>query len=228
MNNLIELLQHQELVWQGTTKVPGQEENLSTGFGELDQQLDGGFLKTGVTEIQSSSGIGELRLLLPVLQQAVEEQRLVVFISPEGMVMPEALGAFGFDLDKILIVYPKEQKDALWAAEQCLKSGACHSVVMWTKQALEIHQVKRLQVASDTGNCRQFVIRESKTESLSLPFTLSLSLQPHPQGLTAKINKRKRGWPSGSFVINMAKRWPALSVQDAPDNLLHFPKVKAG
>jgi len=55
---------------QGTTKVPGQEENLSTGFRELDLKLDGGFLKTGVTEIQSTKKLcvieRHLRSMLPL------------------------------------------------------------------------------------------------------------------------------------------------------------------
>ena len=144
MNELIDLLQ-QRLVWQGSKKVPYQK-NCSTGYGELDHYLDGGFPK-GIIEVQSDNGIGELRLLLPQLKNALVEERLIVFIAPFGIISSQAIAAQGIELNKVLVVYPNKQQEALWAAEQCLRSGACHSVVMWFDQALEIHQVKRLQTA---------------------------------------------------------------------------------
>lgn len=227
MNELINLLQNQELVWQGTTNIQSKS-GLPTSYKELDEQLNGGFVKNGVIEIQSPSGIGELRLLLPSLQEAMHEDRLTAFIGPKGMISPEALSAQGFDLNNILIMYPGDHKNALWAAEQCLRSGTCHSLLMWADHAFEIHQIKRLQVACDTGNCKIFILRKERYESLSLPFDLSLSLQAHNQGVNAKINKRKRGWASGHFAINMAAQWPSLTVQAVPNNLIHFPKVKTG
>ncbi|QBF83553.1 translesion DNA synthesis-associated protein ImuA [Shewanella maritima] len=226
MTNLIELLQHQHLVWQGSAQVAPKA--TTTGFTELDEHLAGGFHTTGVTEIQSESGVGELRLLMPVLAEAKVQQRLIVFIAPQGLISAQALAAQGIELDKVLTIYPKDQQQALWTAEQCLRSGACHSVLMWSYQALEIHHVKRLQVASETGNCRQFILREGKAESLSLPFDLSLSLQTHAKGVTVKINKRKCGWPSEAFHINMVDRWPSLTQQALPDNLIPFPQVQTG
>ncbi|WP_286232675.1 translesion DNA synthesis-associated protein ImuA [Thalassotalea sediminis] len=224
MNELIELLQHQHLVWQGSIKTPAQKKQ-STGFEELDQHLDGGFLQ-GVTEIRSMEGIGELRLLLPTLKYAIEEQRLVVFIAPRGLISPQMLVTQGFDLQNFLLVYPDKHQDALWTAEQCLRSGVCHSVVMWFDKSLAMHQIKRLQIASEAGNSHQFILRTNKQESLSLPVELSLSLKPHPQGLIACINKRKGGWPSDKFIINMEKYWPMLTLQPLPNNLVPFPKVK--
>ena len=226
MNKLIDLLQQQHLVWQGANKTPAQA-GCSTGYDELDERLEGGFPK-GVIEIQSDHGIGELRLLLPVLKSASVEERLIVFIAPFGVVSSQALAAQGIALDKVVVVYPSKQQEALWAAEQCLRSGACHSVVMWLEQPLEVHQVKRLQTASKAGNSQQFILRIDKAESLSLPFDLSLLLQPHAQGLSARINKRKGGWPSENFTVNMAKYWPMLVQQPRPDNLVQFPKISVG
>lgn len=227
MNELIDLLQNQELVWQGTANIQSKS-GLSTCYRELDDELSGGFVKNGVTEILSPVGIGELRLLLPSLQEAKSEDRLTAFIAPRGLITPEAIVAQGYDLNNVLVIYPSDQKDTLWAAEQCLRGGTCHSVLLWTEQAFEIHQIKRLQVACDTGNAKTFILRTERAESLSLPFDLSLSLSAHHQGVTAKINKRKRGWPSAKFPINMSTQWPSLTVQPVPDNLVHFPKVKIG
>lgn len=227
MNRLIDLLQEQYPVWQGSAQIP-EHCICSSGYPELDQALAGGFSVKGVTEIQSDVGIGELRLLMPTLCLANEEQRLIVFIAPKGVISAQHLISKGLSPDQVLVIYPDDQQQALWSAEQCLASGACHSVVMWLMEGLEIHQIKRLQVASDKGNCRQFILRSEKKESLSLPFDLSLSLKAYGQGVAAKINKRKYGWPSEQFNINMSKLWPELIVQARPDNVLPFPQAQMG
>lgn len=226
MNKIIERLHKQDLVWQGSAKVPTQQVS-STGFDELNQQLGGGFPK-GIIEVQSISGIGELRLLLPAIRQSVSEQRLAVFIDPYAKVCAQALATQGFELDKIVIISPDKFKDCLWAAEQCLSSGACHSVVMWAESPLEVHHIKRLKMASEVGNCQQFILRANKRESLTLPVDLSISLTPHIQGLSAQINKRKRGWPSNTFTINMAELWPSLTLSSGSENVVNFPAQRVG
>lgn len=226
MNKLINLLHQQNLVWHGARKLSQQAEG-STGYAELDAHLNGGFQK-GLTEIRSDAGIGELRLLIPTLKTALAEDRLIVFIAPFGVISSQALLASDFELKNVLSIYPQNKQEALWAAEQCLRSGACHSVVMWLNDALEVHQVKRLQVASETGNSYQFILRTDKAESLSLPFDLSLSLQPDLKGLSVRINKRKGGWASGEFLLDMTQSWPTLVLSPQADNLIPFPQVNVG
>lgn len=224
MNNLIETLQNKQLVWQGSaqqTKRDGQ----STGYSDLDKQLNGGLPSSGVIEILSDVAIGELRLLLPSMIDKAD--RLLVFISPPGSVNAHLFLSQGVDLSKVVVIYPDDQKNALWSAEQCLKSGACDSVVMWAYEALEIHQIKRLQLASEKGASRHFIMRNQRCESLSLPVDLSLSLSPTETGLNVQINKIKYGWPSEPFALNMQNNWPKLTCKERINNIVFFPNVNA-
>ena len=117
---------------------------------------------------------------------------------------------------------------ALWAAELCLKSGCCSAVLFWPTDELEIHHIQRLKVACDKGGARQFILRAQRMESLPLPVDLRLSLKPSSLGLYVRIEKRKRGWPSGEFVINMSQLWPWLVVHDYSSNVIKFPNTKIG
>ncbi len=181
------------MIWQGShTHV--EQDFQPTGFALLDEKLQGGFPKHGVIELQSPSGIGELRLLTPHLRRSLAKG-LVVFIHPPGYVCPDHLYAEGIDPDQVLLVYPKSAQEALWTAEQCLKSGACSSVMLWHGE-LEIHQARRLQVASETGDCLQFIFKQTHASQddnnvISLPVSLSLKLTAHPVGLNITITKRK-------------------------------------
>jgi len=225
MNNLIEALKRQDLVWHGAAKNPITS-TISSGYAELDYQLNGGIVQTGVIEILSDFAIGELRLLMPTL--ALNDDKLLVFISPPGHINAQMMFIQGLNLAQLLIVNPQCQQDALWAAELCLRSGACASVLLWTNESLETHQIKRLQLACEKGSSRQFIIRSQKVECIGLPFDLSLSLSACPQGLSAKINKRKRGWSSQEFIIDMRKSWPTLTLQNPANNLVYFPTQQTG
>ncbi|MCK6262077.1 translesion DNA synthesis-associated protein ImuA [Vibrio sp. ZSDE26] len=225
MYETIEQLKSNHLIWQGA-HTPISGEHLSTGFDTLDQKLEGGYPKHGVVEIQSLSGIGELRLMFPHIRQS-NSQRLTVFIQPPGNLCAEQLEAEQVDHGKVLIIYPETPQHALWAAEQCLKSGACEQVLLWHSD-LEVHQARRLQVASEEGDCLQFIFRHPQEGRFSLPVSLSMTLSPHRHGLEVTVTKRKGGWPQGSFILHMDHLWPSLTlVQDSPV-VVPFPLLKQG
>ncbi|MGF1720270.1 translesion DNA synthesis-associated protein ImuA [Vibrio kyushuensis] len=225
MCELIEQLKNNQMIWQGA-HTPVSGEYLPTGFETLDQKLEGGYPRHGVVEVQSLSGIGELRLMFPHIKQN-DTERLSVFIQPPGYLCAEQLEAEDIDNQKVLIMYPQTQQQALWAAEQCLKSGACSNVFLWHSD-LEVHQARRLQVASEEGDCLQFIFRQQQQGRFSLPVSLSMTLAPHRSGLEVTITKRKGGWPQGSFILHMEHLWPSLTLDQTSPIIVPFPLLKQG
>lgn len=224
MNTLLEQLKNKRLVWQGNQ----HQQDLagdSTGYAELDQALQGGFPQSGVIDIHSPIGIGELRLLLPTLRYRQQHKRLLVFIAAPMQINGEMLAEFGIALEQILIIQPDSAEHALWSAEQCLKSGCCHTVILWHQQ-LEIAQAKRLQLAAEQGDALHIVLRQSRQLSLSLPVSLAMKLSAHEQGVEVQITKRKGGWPAHSFNVNMSKTWPELSIIKHASNVVSFAQAK--
>ncbi|MEZ8169958.1 translesion DNA synthesis-associated protein ImuA [Vibrio tasmaniensis 1F-187] len=235
MHELIKNLQDRQLIWTGLQSTT-QGSTTSTGYPQLDKQLDGGFPTHGVIEVESQQGIGELRLLTPYLAQQ-KSQKLAIFINPPGKICAEFFSSQGIELENILVIQPQRDLDALWAAEQCLKSGACHSVLLWGAD-LEIHQTKRLQAASETGKCLQFHFKTTSHNQLSLPVSLSMKLSSHVQGLKVEVTKRKGSWSYGSFILDMNQNWPLLTEKVIDENssihalsgntVLAFPIAKQG
>ncbi|PAU38535.1 recombinase RecA [Vibrio coralliilyticus] len=225
MYELIEHLKKKQWLWQGN-HTPESRDHHPTGFELLDQKLEGGFPIHGVVELQTTPGIGELRLLLPHLKNS-SQGRLSVFIQPPGHLSAQSLTAEGLDLNHILLLYPKTDNEALWAAEQCLKSGACSNVLLW-HSGLEVHHARRLQVASETGNCLSFLFKTEQRSLFSLPVSLSMTLLPHSLGIEITITKRKGGWPHASFVLDMSTLWPSLTESRPEPVILPFPLRKQG
>ena len=224
MNEIIEILQRKSLVWHAKEKKQINDVTPS-GYSELDHKLQGGFPNIGVIEVSAEIGIGELRLLLPNIRQQAQN-RITVFIHPPGFVNAEHMHNQGFDLENILIISPNSFKEALWASEQCLKSGACCAVLLWC-QSLEVHQVRRFQVAAEKGNCLQFLLKGTQANVLSIPVSLSMQLSAHPNGIEVSIPKRRGGWPLSEFIVDMSFNWPALTLDKPSNNILLFPTKKA-
>jgi hypothetical protein len=227
MHELIEQLKDKQWLWHGNkpASLTMPTSLASTGFAELDQKLEGGMPEQGVIDIQSPPGIGELRLLFPHLRHA-DDGRLLVFIQPPAPLYAEALVSEQLDNNRILVIQPKTQQHGLWAAEQCLKSGACSHVMLWCDK-VEIHQARRFQVSAEMGRCRQFLFRNAQQQGFSLPVSLSMQLAPHPQGIEARITKRKGRWEPNPFTINMAQQWPTLVLQARSQVVVPFAQPRS-
>lgn len=208
MSALLEQLTRRQLVWQGSNQQAAYQ-TVASGYAELDRQLAGGFPATGLIDIKTAPGIGELRLLLPFLQQQQRSsKRLVVLISPPAEPCADMFCAAGIVLSQLLIITPKTSKEALWAAEQCLQSGCAVAVLLW-QVPVTLAQARRLQLAAEQGMASLILLRQVHT-SLSLPVNLSLTLTAHPQGVLLSVHKRKGGWPARPFLVDMQQRWPVL------------------
>tara|TARA_R110002126_G_scaffold38317_10_gene114445 strand:- start:632 stop:1378 length:747 start_codon:yes stop_codon:yes gene_type:complete len=238
MSALLDQLSRRQLVWHGDSQQLAYQA-VSSGYSELDQQLGGGLPATGLIDIQTETGIGELRLLMPYLQQQQQQsQRLLVFIGPPAELCADMLAGGGLDLSQLLIITPDQQvaagkainnlpkptkntksarklpmqQQALWAAEQCLQSGCCASVLIWPS-AISLAQARRLQLAAEQGAASMIVFRHT-SQALSLPVNLSISLQADPQGLQLTVLKRRGSWPAAPLRVSMQQQWPALCLAD--------------
>lgn len=178
-------------VWHGRgVRPPGQ--GTATGFAALDAALPlGGWPKGALTELLlPADGVGEIALLLPTLARLTRAQQHVVLVAPPYIPYAPAWRAGGVHLPYLEIV-DAEPKQALWAFEQCLRSGSCAAVLGWPHQA-DHHALRRLQVASDTGAALGFALRDRRHAGQPSPAALRLEIQTDRQ---VRIRKCRGGNP---------------------------------
>lgn len=230
MQDIIQHLKSQHLVWQANlTKADSHQFLNSSSFPELDALLGGGFPPHGVIEMESVGSVGELRLLAPYLKSSLTKG-VTAFIQPPALMNPLFLHSIGLDINQVWVITPEHQRDALCAAKQCLKSSVCSNVLLWQDE-LEIHQVKRLQVASEQGSCPLFMLKPIRANRLSLPVSLSLKVQGSEQGVSVEVLKRKGGWSKGKVEINYQHHYPQLVMPlktHTPSTVVNFPMLNQG
>ena len=137
---------------------------ISTGYENLDSVLsDAGWPKSGLVEIEYQSiGVGELRLLAPVLKQLSQSRnQWITWIDSPCIPYAPGLHSLGIDIRKILLIHTKKNKDTLWALEKSCKSKNCSAVLVWLNQPLKFKDTQRLQLAAKAGGNLIYLFRLS-------------------------------------------------------------------
>lgn len=178
-------------VWRGEIARP-LANGIATGFPDLDDALPlAGWPAASLTEVLlPADGLGELALLMPTLARLTQSRRTVALVAPPYIPYAPAWRAGGVALRHLEIV-DADPKQALWAFEQCLRSGSCAAVVGWPHKA-DHHALRRLQVAADTGAALGFAIRDRRHAEQASPAALRLEIQIDGQ---VRIRKCRGGNP---------------------------------
>jgi protein ImuA len=177
---------------------------LPTGFAALDAQLPGGgWPKRVLTELLlPQHGIGEMRLLAPVLARCAAAGRGVMLFDPPAPLCAWALAQLGVDAQALVVVHGRHRThgarhllpaaDLLWALEQALQSGQLGALLAWLPARLQAQALRRLQLAAQGHDGAAFMLRELQACDRPSPAPLRLAL--HAAGideLALRVLKRR-------------------------------------
>ncbi len=185
-----------QTLWHAGRSPAIRRDGQPTGHAALDALLpQGGWPRRSLIELLlPADGIGELALLLPTLARITQAAGSVAVIAPPYVAYAPAWQAAGVDLARLELI-DASPRDALWAFEQCLRSGACAAVIGWPSHA-DGPALRRLQVASDTGDCLGFALRDRRHAANPSPAALRVE---HTGGATGKPGwqvRKCRGGPA--------------------------------
>ncbi len=178
-------------IWKGQSAVPAGA-SLPTGHARLDALLPGGgWPEHALSEIlHARDGVGELQLLMPTLARLTQAQRRVVLVGAPYVPYPQAWLAAAVDL-RHLVLLQASGRDALWAAEQCLRSGSCAAVLCWPQQA-DDRALRRLQVAAESGQALGFAYRPCAKRSILRRQRYACASKPAPTPAHPQVPGRPR------------------------------------
>ena len=201
--HLQSVLQH-PAIWRAADALRATEcrnqnkDGLSTGYPALDRALpDGGWPGDGVAELLCPHwGCGETELMTPLLKQQSTQSRWLVWINPPWIPYAPALAQQGIVLENTLILRCRQDKEVLWAMEQCLASGSCSVVLGWPGNP-QPQQIRRLQLAAQKGHGLGILLRPARFAQQPSPAPLRLELGPLQQQLQVRILKCRGHWGTG-------------------------------
>ena len=229
MTSLADILQRQA-VWRGGTAAAGIPA-APTGFAALDAELPGGGWPAGglVEVLCRTEGIGELQAVLPALAALTRAGHRIAWLAPPHLPYAPALSAAGVILDRLTVVHAPGRRDALWAAEQALRAGTFHALLLWLPRA-SYPELRRLALAAQAGPGFALAFRPPEAGCESSPAVLRLALEPAPANeagrLAVRILKR-RGAPLAAPLFLPLPVPAGRPVTKKPAHALGRPSLSA-
>jgi cell division inhibitor SulA/protein ImuA len=180
-------------VWRGGEVDAASPPGIPTGHARLDLELPGGGWPRGaLTEIlHDGVGLGEVSLLFGALARVAKEGRAIAWINPPHLPYAPALASAGVALDACLVVRPATNEDALWSADQALRSGACGAALFWLPEKTDYAWLRRLQMAAEAGKALAVLFRPVSAASQASPAHLRLVVGSRGGHLTVTVPKRR-------------------------------------
>jgi protein ImuA len=199
-------------LWRGSSLSTAADPTLASGFAALDAELPGGgWPLRAVTELLAPQpGVLEWRLLAPALRGWWAAQALpavapgrrgravtptlrsLLLINPPHTPHLPGLQALGLPPSALVWVAAGTPAQALWAAEQAIKSRV--AVLAWLPEARP-EQIRRLQVNALSSDAPAFLVRPERAQQQSSAAPLRLVVQPG-EGWDLKVHLLKRRGPA--------------------------------
>jgi cell division inhibitor SulA/protein ImuA len=221
----LEQILQRQAVWRGGAAAAGLPA-APTGFAVLDAELPGGgWPAGGLAEVLCrSEGVGELQIVLPALAALTAAGRRIAWLAPPHLPYAPALRAAGVRLDCLTVVRAPGRRDALWAAEQALRAGTFHALLLWLPRA-SYPELRRLAVAAQAGPGFALAFRPPEAAGEASPAVLRLALEAGEKQLAIRILKR-RGQPlAAPFPLPIER--PAHALGRAPLPATPAPGARA-
>jgi protein ImuA len=199
-------------LWRASQLAHASTRCVDTGHPALSAQLPGGGWPTGtlIDLLVQQPGIGEIRLLGPSLARVAG--RRIVLLAPPHAPQALALAALGLAPSQLVWLRASRSADALWAAEQVLKSGSCGALLFWQQHARG-ESLRRLHLAAQNGETLFFMFRPLAAAQDASPAPLRLALRPAAGGIDIGFVKRRGPQRDAPLFLPLT---PSLPQRHAP------------
>jgi cell division inhibitor SulA/protein ImuA len=201
-------------VWRAGQVDQAVPPGIPTGHARLDLELPGGgWPRAALVEVlHEGRGQGEVSLLFGALKAVSREGRAIAWINPPHLPYAPALASAGVALEACLVVRPASAEDALWSADQALRSGACGAALFWLPERCDYAWLRRLQMAAEAGRTLAVLFRPASALALATPAPLRV-LVSHGEGLLHVSLPKRRGPPlARPFPVRLPGRPAAKGV----------------
>jgi protein ImuA len=175
-----------------------------TGWPALDGLLPRGGIRRGslVELLAHGSGSGAETLAAMLTRAVSHHPGVVVVVDQAGEFYPPALAAWDVSYEQLVVVRPANDADALWAADQALRSRAASIVWLW-RDRLAAHDFRRLQLSAEEGGAVGLLLRPAARARQPTWAEVQLAVEPRPSTRDRRLRielTRCRGGTPGSAV----------------------------
>ena len=179
---------------------------MPTEWPELDGVLPGGGIRRGslVELLDERAGCGTETIAAVLTRTVCQIPGVVVVVDRDGEFYPPALAAWGIGFDRQIVVRAENDADAVWAADQALRSWAAVAVWLWTDRLTQ-PDYRRLQLSAMEGGAIGVLFRVARAGGQPTGADLQLAVEPRPSGrgrmLHVEVTRCRGGVPGSAAEV---------------------------
>jgi protein ImuA len=180
----------------------------SCGAAAIDQFLPGSGLRHGMLiEWLSEKGAAATLGLLSA-REACHEGGVLVVVDRAQTFYPPVAAAWGVDLERLIVVHPRNARDELWALVQTLRSPVV--AALWANiERLDSKAFRRLQLAAEAGRTLGVLLRPA-------------SARGQPTWADARLEVESCGFRIADCGLTQPIRNPQTTIHN---RLVHYVRV---
>lgn len=174
----------------------------STGVAALDALVVPEVFRPGmiIEWVVERTGSGAARLALPAATHALQHGGALVVIDDRREFYPPAAARLGVDLERTIVVRPRDRQETVWALEQALRCSGVAATLGWIDR-LDDRTFRRLQLAAEQGGGRGLFLRPIAARKEPTWADLRWLVQPVPGSpLKRALKKGDRHRATSEFV----------------------------
>ena len=199
----------------------------STGLAALDALLPAGIFRPVVFRpgmlvewIVAGEGSGAAQLALPMACQSLQNGGVLVVIDERREFYPPAAVRLGLDLDRTIVVRPRNHQETIWSLEQALRCPGVAATLSWIEQ-LPDRLFRRVQLAAEHGAGLGLFMRPAEAVQTPSWADLRWWVQPVRSGEEASSSGRRlrvellhcrEGTPGGAVYLEIDDETGAVRV----------------
>ena len=146
----------------------------------VEPLLPGLELKRGaLVEWLGAAGGGATTLALLAARETCRQGLALAVVDAQRQFYPPAAAELGVDLESLVVVCPRNQRDHLWALTQVLSCPAVGAMLCWPER-LDDKAFRRLQLAAERGGTWGFLLRPLEARGQPSWAELQLLVQAVP------------------------------------------------
>ncbi len=140
-------------------------ELISSGCAELDGALQRRGLARGtlLESLGKGTGAGATFLAVASARQALTDGGALVVVDLHQAFYPLGVERLGIAAERVVLVRPSTQREALWACEQALRSAGVAAVLSWPEYLTPL-SFRRLQLAAEEGGTLGLLVRSARVQ----------------------------------------------------------------
>lgn len=142
---------------------------VSSGSVGMDRCLPGGgYAKGSMLELVHGGmshrrglfcGMGLMGLGVRIAKEWVSDGKYLVILDRDRQFYAPGVAAMGVPLERLIVLQPSSESDAIWGMDQALRNSAVGAVVAWVHR-LEDRVARRLQLATEHGGGLGVLLRD--------------------------------------------------------------------